>query len=345
MAVEYKDYYATLGVSKNANEDDIRKAFRKLARKYHPDVNKNPEAEAKFKEVNEAYEVLSDPEKRRKYDEVGADWKNYEAHQRARQPSAGAPFGGATNGPTPGTYSYHSVSPEHLEEMFGDSAPFSSFFESLFGNMGYAEQAESAARRGRRPRAGAQRGGPQRGQDVEARVEVPLSVAYGGATEVLQMQLPSGPRRLEVKIPAGVANGQVIRLAGQGVPGPAGNNGDLLLEVHVAPESGYERNGLDLHTRVETPLVTAMLGGEVPVSLPNGKRLMLKIPPGTQNGRVFRLREKGMPALRSGQRGNLYAEIAVHLPANLTDAQRAAFRAFADTLKQPQAGTAQMPQP
>ena len=335
MAVEYKDYYALLGVPKTASEDEIRKSFRKLARKYHPDVNKNPEAEAKFKEINEAYEVLSDPEKRRRYDEVGANRAAYEAYARRQRAgagagagAAGAPFEGYGGyGPTPGTYQYHSVSPEHLEEMFGNSSPFSSFFESLFGNMAYAEEAE-AAQRGRRRT----RGAPQRGQDVEARIQVPLSAAYSGATEVLQIQGPSGSRRIEVKIPAGVSDGQVIRLAGQGEPGPAGN-GDLLLDVQVIPERGFERQGLDLRTRVETPLATAMLGGEVPVPLPNGKRVMLKIPPETQNGRVFRLREKGMPAIRGGQRGSLYAEAVVHLPLPLTDAQRKAFQAFADTLK------------
>ncbi|HEU5441392.1 MAG TPA: DnaJ C-terminal domain-containing protein [Ktedonobacterales bacterium] len=340
MAVEYKDYYAVLGVPKTASEDEIRKAFRKLARKYHPDVSKSPEAEAKFKEINEAYEVLSDPEKRRKYDEVGADWRNYEAYQRARQargrgagssagagPFGGAPFGAYSTGPTAGTYQYHSVSPEHLEEMFGTSAPFSDFFESLFGNMGYAETAE-AAQRGRRRATGA----PARGQDVEATMQVPLSAAYTGATEVIQFTTPSGPRRLEVKIPAGVADGQVIRLAGQGEPGPAGN-GDLLLRIQVLPDRHFERNGLDLRTRVETPLVTCMLGGEVAVPLPNGKRVMLKIPVGTQNGRVFRLRDKGMPALRGEQRGSLYAEVAVHLPTKLTDEQKRAFEAFAKTLE------------
>ncbi|HKS70528.1 MAG TPA: J domain-containing protein [Ktedonobacterales bacterium] len=335
MAVEYKDYYAILGVPKTASEDDIRKAFRKLARKYHPDVNKNPEAEAKFKEINEAYEVLSDPEKRRHYDEVGANRGAYEAYARRQRAGAGAgagaggPFGGYGGyGPTPGTYQYHSVSPEHLEEMFGSSSPFSSFFESLFGNMAYAEEAETAQRTRRRAR-----GAPQRGQDVEARIQVPFSAAYSGATEVLQIQGPSGTRRLEIKVPAGVADGQVIRLAGQGEPGPAGN-GDLLLEVHVTPDPRFERQGLDLRTRVETPLVTAMLGGEVPVALPSGKRVMLKIPPETQNGRVFRLRDQGMPSVRAGgPRGSLYAEVAVHLPLPLSDAQREAFQTFADTLK------------
>jgi DnaJ-class molecular chaperone len=330
MAVEYKDYYAILGVPKTASEDEIRKKFRKLARQYHPDVNKSPDAEAKFKEINEAYEVLSDPEKRRRYDEVGANRGAYEAYARAQRggagPGAGAPFGGY--GPTPGTYQYHSVSPEHLEEMFGSSSPFSSFFESLFGNMAYAEEAEAAQRGRRRTRAA-----PQRGQDVEAVIQVPLAVAYSGATEVLQIQGRDGPRRLEMKIPPGVASGQVIRLAGQGEPGPAGN-GDLLLEVRVMPDPRFERQGQDLRTRVEMPLVTAMLGGEVAVPLPDGKRVVLKIPPETQNGRVFRLRDKGMPAIRAGgQRGNLYASVVVHLPLPLTDAQRAAFQAFADTLQ------------
>jgi curved DNA-binding protein len=324
MAVDYRDYYATLGVDRTASEQDIRKAFRKLARQYHPDVNPdNKAAEAKFKEINEAYEVLSDPEKRRRYDELGAHWKDYEQWQRAGgagTPPYGAGYGG-------GRVEYHSVDPEHLEDLFGTQAPFSSFFETFFGSQ--PDEAPWQERRHGRPRPRA----PRRGADYEAALDISLADAYRGTTQVLQFQMADGAtKRLEVKIPAGVEDGAVIRLAGQGAEGPAGR-GDLLVHIHVRPDPRFERHDLDLRTHVEVPLVTAVLGGEAPVPLPDGGRVLLTIPPETQNGRVFRLRGKGMPRRRGEQRGNLYAEAVVLLPTHLTDAQKEAFRAFADTLK------------
>jgi DnaJ-class molecular chaperone len=337
MAVEYKDYYTTLGVKRGASQDEIRKVYRKLARQYHPDVNpNNPAAEEKFKEVNEAYEVLSDPEKRKKYDELGAHWKEYEQWQRAggrgeppygaQGPFAGArPFGGGS-----GQYQYYSVSPEHLEDILGGQSPFSDFFTQFFGGRGGMGGVGGmpGARGGVRVRAAR----PQRGESYEATLEIPLADAYDGATRVLQLQGPDGqPKRLEVKIPAGIAEGQTIRLAGQGAPGPAGP-GDLLVHVHILPDPRFERAGVDLRERVAVPLVIAVLGGEAPAPLPNGKRVMLTIPAGTQNGRVFRLRGKGMPRLTTTERGNLYAEVAVELPGRLTPEQRAAFETFARTL-------------
>jgi curved DNA-binding protein len=345
MAVEYKDYYATLGVKRDASQDAIRKAYRKLARQYHPDVNPNNKgAEEKFKEVNEAYEVLSDPEKRKKYDELGAHWKDYEQWQRAGgrgEPPFGAqgPFAGGRAG-AGGQYQTYSVNPEHLEEIFGGQSPFSDFFTQFFGGgvgaapgmggmggMGGVGGMPGAERRGR-----ARTARPQKGESYEASLEIPLADAYDGATRVLQFQGPEGqPKRLEVKIPAGIADGQTIRLAGQGAPGPAGN-GDLLVHVHILPDARFERQGVDLRERIEVPLTVAVLGGEAPVPLPDGKRVLLTVPAGTQNGKVFRLRGKGMPRVGTSERGNLYAEVSVHLPTALTPEQTAAFEAFARTL-------------
>lgn len=330
MAVEYKDYYAILGVDRTASEDDIRKAFRKLARKYHPDVNpNNPEAEAKFKEINEAYEVLSDPKKREKYNELGAHWRDYEQWQRAGGQGAPAGARGYAGGPYQ-QYEYHSFDPEHLEDLFGTQSPFSDFFYTFFEGGPVNFQQGPAQTRARRP---AQRA-PRRGANWEAHVEVPLSAAYDGATERLEFQTPEGThKRLEVKIPAGIEDGKVIRLAGQGGEGPAGR-GDLLVRVHILPHPPFERQGADLRTRIEVPLTVAVLGGEAPVPLPNGKRVMLTIPAETQSGRVFRLRGKGMPRLNHPEeRGSLYAEVLVRLPTHLTPQQREAFEAFARSLE------------
>jgi curved DNA-binding protein len=336
MAVEYKDYYATLGVKRDSSQDEVRKAYRKLARQYHPDVNPdNKAAEEKFKEVNEAYEVLSDPEKRKKYDELGAHWKEYEQWQRAGgrgEPPFGAqgayagagPFGGG------GQYQYYSVNPEHLEDILGGESPFSDFFTQFFGG-GLGGMAGAGVRGGPGGRVRTAR--PRRGQNYEATLDIPLADTYDGATRVLQFQGTDGqPKRLEVKIPAGIADGQTIRLAGQGAPGPAGS-GDLLVHVRILPDPRFERQGVDLRERIEVPLTVAMLGGEAPVPLPNGKRVMLTIPAGTQNGKVFRLRGKGMPRVNTTERGNLYAEVSVQLPTQLTPEQKSAFEVFAKTLE------------
>lgn len=325
MTVEFKDYDAALGVDRNASQDDIRKAFRKLARQYHPDVNKDkPGAEAKFKEINEAYEVLSDPDKRRKYDGLGANWKDYESRQRAgQQPYGQGPF-------APGHFEYYSVDPAHLEDLFGSESPFSDFFETFFGRAGGRGPAGATARRERRqtPR-------PARGPDFEYTLDVSLADVYSGATRVLQLQTPEGQlRRLAVKIPAGVEDGQTIRLGGQGGEGPAGR-GELLIRIHVLPDAHFERQGADQQSRISLPLTIAMLGGEVGVPLPTDKRVMLRIPPGTNSERVLRLRAKGLPRVGGGESGSLYADMHVHLPRQLNDEQRQAFEAFAKTLGQP----------
>ena len=323
MAVDAKDYYKILGVAKNADQKEIRQAYRKLARKHHPDVNPGDKAaEDHFKEINEANEVLSDPEKRKKYDEMNAYYQQY-----GHWPGAGnaTSAGGADGGYEGGQYQYRTVNEEDLRDIFGDQSPFSDFFGTYFGDS-YEPGGSTSTASGRRQRATV-------GQDVEATIEVSLSDAYKGTSRFFELTEPDGnTRRLEVKIPAGVDEGSRIRIAGQGVQGTTGR-GDLYLRVHLLPISAFTRDGNDLRTRVEVPLATALLGGEIHVPTPDGRRLMLRIPPETNNGRTFRLRGQGMPHLgKPEQRGDLFAEVSVVLPTHLTDEQRHLFESFARSL-------------
>lgn len=323
MAVDYKDYYAILGVDKNASQKDIQKAYRKLARTYHPDVNPgDTAAEEKFKEINEAKEVLSDPEKRKEYDELSRYYQQY-----GHTPGAFGAQGAARGGGQHARYQYRTVNEEDLNDLFGSASPFSDFFETYFGS------GVTGAARGR-TRTASSASAPAR-QDVESDVEVTLPEAYQGATRMLGLTEPDGStRRLEVKIPAGVNDGARIRIAGQGVQG-AGGRGDLYLRVHLVPDPHFTREGTTLRTRVEVPLTVAMLGGEVQIPLPNGRRLMLRIPAGTAQGQSIRLKGKGMPVVgQPDTRGDLYAEISVVLPAHLNAEQRSLFETFARSLEQ-----------
>src|SRR5579884_3722976 len=345
--VEFRDYYATLGVKKGASDKDIRSAYRKLARELHPDLNpNNKSAEKRFKEVNEAYEVLSDPEKRKKYDQLGANWRNYEQWQRAGGARAGQPFdwadlfggGGPTSrartrtGGGPGTHTRTTVTPGDLGDLLGGGgggsgtgagSPFSDFFETFFGGIGRGGTTTTSAR----PNA------TRAGRDVDQPVDVTLEEAFNGTTRVVQVtdDRSGRTRRLEVKIPAGVSEGSRVRIAGQGGPGVLGGSaGDLYLVVHVTPSATFAREGDDLRVKVPARLTTAVLGGEVEVPTPKGGKLALKVPAGTQDGRVFRLRGQGMPRLdRPTERGDLFAEVHVQLPEQLTDRQRQLFEELA----------------
>jgi DnaJ-class molecular chaperone len=332
--MDYKDYYKILGVARGASADDIKKAFRKMARKYHPDVNPGDKrAEEKFKEINEAYEVLSDPEKRRKYDTLGPNW----------QEQFGPNFSGGRR-----TYNYSGGNGAQGAPFDFDpsGAGFSDFFEALFGRSATGSTSRSARSDIRR----------RTGDNIEQPVEVTFQEAYvGGArtfniqsTEVCPTCRGTGevagrvcgtcagqgvvPRnkRIQVKIPAGVDNGSKIRVAGEGQPGIGGGaRGDLFLVISVRPDPGYERKGDDLYTDVDVELVTAMLGGEVPVSIPDGRKLVLTIPPETQNNRSFRLAGKGMPRLRGEGNGNLYARVRVVLPTGLSPREKELFKELA----------------
>ena len=337
--MEFKDYYQVLGVSRDADEKEIKKAYRQLARKFHPDANTGePNAEDRFKEINEAYEVLKDPEKRAKYDRFGADWERYQ-HAEASEYSAGpqdfsswfsgAPGGGRVH------YEYRTT---------GDSG-FSDFFETLFGD-------QFGGRATTRERVRTQ---PQRGEDFEYPVEIPLRDAYHGTSRRFDVQIqercPScagtgmngrglcpqcggggttpKSKTIEVQIPAGVRTGSRVRVAGQGSPGRNGGpNGDIYLRITVKPDSRFELDGANLRTEINVPLYTAILGGEAVVPTVDGS-VALTIPPETQSGRVFRLRGKGMPALSGGGRGDLLARVKVELPENLTDEERELFKQLA----------------
>ncbi len=329
MAVDYKDYYKILGVEKQASQKDIQKAYRKLARKYHPDVNPGDNsAEEKFKEINEANEVLSDPEKRKQYDEMSRYYQQY-----GQWPGAAGAERTASGG---GRAQYRTMSEEDLQDLFGGASPFSDFFETYFGSGTPGAAGGRTYTTGRTPR-GAYESVPQ---DAESDVDVTLAEAYRGGTRVLELSEPGGgTRRLEVKIPAGVNDGARIRIAGQGIQGVSGR-GDLYLRVHVLPDTQFTREGTTLHTRVNVPLTAAMLGGEVLVPTPDGRRLALRIPAGTANGKSFRLRGQGMPALgQAEKRGDLYADVNVILPAQLNAEQRRLFEAFAQALDGVSEGT------
>jgi curved DNA-binding protein len=322
MAVDYKDYYKILGVSEKADQKEIRQSYRKLARQYHPDVNPNDRtAEDRFKEINEANEVLSDPEKRKKYDEMRDYYQQY-----GRWPGEAAPTGARPGtdggGFAGGNYQYRTMSEEDLSDLFGSQSPYSDFFETFFhsgsGTGGFSTRARQRQ---------------TTGEDVEATVEVTLQEAYQGATRTFELSEPDGKtRRLEVKIPAGVQDGARIRIAGQGGQGSAGR-GDIYLRVNILPDDTFTRDGTTLRTSVEVPLTVAMLGGDASVTTPDGRRLLLRIPAGTQNGRTFRLRGQGMPHLnQTDNRGDLYAEARIQLPTHLTDEQRRLFEAFARSI-------------
>lgn len=303
--MEYKDYYKILGVERNATEAELKSAFRKLALQYHPDRNPgNKQAEEKFKEINEAYEVLSDPQKRAKYEQVGDSYTSWQQHGTpgsfnwndwvASQQSRGG--GGVT-------YEYGD-----LEDILGGGG-FSDFFQAIFGGMG------------------GRQGATRQAQPVQYQQDVQISFdeAYRGAERTVQVD----GRRLQMKIPAGARTGTKVRMSGAGPAGPDGKPGDLFLNIEVLPDSRFERQGDDLYTEVSIDLYTAVLGGDVRVPTPEGN-VLLTVPPGTQPGQSFRLNGRGMPKLRSPQsHGDLFARIKVQIPRNLTPEQRQAFEQLA----------------
>lgn len=318
--MDFQDYYAVLGVPRTASGKDVKTAYRKLARKYHPDVNKdNKEAEAKFKLANEANEVLSDPAKRKLYDELGANWKEYENWQRAHpgeQPPPASAFGRseARTGARPGGGSeYRATREEDLSDLFGNASPYSDFFSTIFGGRG------------------AQARGPRSGRDLVQPVSITLEESLRGTTRTIELPAVGGVRRIEAKIPVGATEGTTIRLAGQGEPGSNGGPaGDLYLEVDVAVDPRFERRGTDLYEHVKVPLTTAILGGEVDVPTLTG-RVRLTLPPETEDGRVFRLRGQGLPlSTDPAQKGNLFAEVHLEIPRNLSEREKQLVRQLAE---------------
>ena len=311
--MDYKDYYKTLGVAKDASADAIKKAFRKLARKYHPDISKEADAQQRMAEVNEAYNVLSDPEKRKAYDELG-DPSQYQGAQ------------GQGFRPPPGWshQEFHFRDGDGAAGMQGED--FSSFFEELFGQ---------APRQQRRQR---QQAGPPpdaRGRDQHSVIELDVPDSYAGGTHHLQLRgvqldaqghAQETVRELQVTIPKGVREGQMIRLAGQGSPGLGGGEaGDLLLEVRFRADKRWHTEGKDVYQQLPLAPWEAALGGPVEFTTLAGP-LEINVPPGSQPGRKLRVKGKGLP---SSTPGDLYLVIQLLTPPATTDAQRAAYQALA----------------
>jgi len=318
--MQYRDYYQTLGVKKDASQDEIKKAYRKLARKYHPDVNPDdPNAEEKFKDINEAYQVLSDEEKRSKYDRFGSQWKQYqqtggrtEDFDWSQWASRGQPGG-----------RYRSVSQEEFEQMFGGGlGGFSDFFSTLFGGMAGARPSQRTAR-GTRTQA------IQRGQDIEHSVQISLEEAFNGTTRLLTFE---DGRRIEASIPPGVKTGSKIRLSGQGGDGPRGS-GDLYLKIKVASDPKFSRDGDDLKIDQPVDLFTALLGGELEVSTID-KAVKLTVPPESDSGKIFRLKGLGMPKLNNPEKhGDLFVTLQIQVPKKITAEQKKKFKELQKSVK------------
>jgi molecular chaperone DnaJ/curved DNA-binding protein len=340
--VQFKDYYSILGVDRGADEKAIKTAFRDRARKLHPDTNRDdPQAEEKFKELNEAYDVLSDKEKRQRYDMFGADWERY---QQADATTTAGPFAGTRRqAPPDGDFeAWFTGDPADGQFEYRErSGRFSEFFDLLFG--GQQGGTSRTTFRNRR----------RRGEDLEIATSVSLREAVTGATRQVTINAPdvcttchgSGLargvqcptcdgtgtvtriKRLEVTIPQGVHTGSRVRVAGQGGPGVGGGpNGDVYLAISVAPDSRFTIKGNNITTKAQVPLYTAILGGEIEVDTVES-RVAMNIPPGTQNGRTFKLRGKGLPRLgsKSGERGDFFVQTEVVIPDNLTDRERKLF--------------------
>ncbi len=302
--MDYQDYYQLLGVSKTADEKEIKKAYRTLARKYHPDLHPGDEAaEKKFKAINEAHEVLSDPEKRAQYDQFGSQWKQY-------QQGGGNPndFWGQY-----GRQRGQQINYEDLGSMFGGSGGHSSFFDMLFGQMGGAQGRRGGQARRQAPRK------------QEHTIQISLEEAFNGASRPLEWE---DGRSLTIKIPRGAATGSKLRFKGKGSGGS-----DLYITIEVRDHPRYERDGDDLYADVKVDLYTAVLGGKIEVPT-IGKTVKLTIPAGTDSGKVIRLRGLGMPSLKKGQEsGSMYAKIRVVTPKGLSDEEKALFEQLRDLNK------------
>jgi len=293
--MEFIDYYKVLGVDKNATQDDIKKAYRKLARNLHPDLNPNDkEAHKKFQQLNEANEVLSDPEKRKKYDQYGKDWQHAEQFEQARQSQQ---RGGSQRETFTGDFSDHE---------------FSDFFNSMFGNMGGGGYRQKQTK--------------FRGEDYHAELQLNLTDVYKTHQQVLTVNGKS----IRITIPAGVENGQKIKIKGHGGPGiNGGPQGDLYISFHINNNTKYKRDGNDLHTTVDLDLYTAVLGGELVIETLDGK-VKLKVRPETQNGSKIKLKGKGFPVYRKeGEFGDMIIAFHIKLPGHLTEKEKELFAELA----------------
>jgi curved DNA-binding protein len=305
--MEYKDYYKTLEVDEGAAQEAIQKAYRKLARKYHPDVNPGDEkAQIMFKDINEAYQVLSDPEARARYNRLAASWHAFNESTPSGEFDWEPWLSGIATGPG------QPDSKEILNEFAKkETTGFSAFFHVVFGGMEVGKKGDL----------------PGKGEDYHQQVEISLAEAFSGTSRILRV----GGRRLEVRIPKGAVTGTKVRVRGEGGVSPDGTTkGDLYLEIIVAPHPTFRQERQDLHLDLPVNLYTAILGGEVIVPLLQGK-IKLKIPSETQSGRVFRLKGHGLPTIKNpDQRGDLYARVMITVPENLTEEEIELFEELAD---------------
>ncbi len=303
--MEYKDYYKVLGVERKATQDEIKKTYRKLAMKYHPDQNPgNKTAEEKFKDINEAYEVLSDSKKRAHYDQLGESYNQWQSR-----------------GGNPGNFNWNDwvnqqprgrTNPVDMGEYGDVFGGFSDFFSAIFG--GAPGGTRTASRQ------------PARMQVIEQKVEITLEEAYRGTERLFQI----GDKRIEVKIPAGATTGTKVRMAGAVPSSMGGQKGDLHLVVEVLPHSRYKVDGANLSTEIKIDLYTAVLGGSTNVSTLSGE-VRLTIPAGTQAEQKIRLTGRGLPKLKEPKAfGDLYAIVKVDLPKKLNDKQRKLFEQLRD---------------
>jgi curved DNA-binding protein len=291
--MDFVDYYKILGVDKSASAKEIKAAYRKMARKVHPDLNPNDkDAKRNFQQINEANEVLSDPEKRKKYDQYGKDWQHAEEFEKQKQ------YQGQQAGSRGSRYSG--------SESSGSGGDFSDFFESMFGGSGGG--------RGRQAK--------YRGEDFNAELQLNLIDAY----ETHQQTLTVNGKKIRITIPAGIENGQIIKIPGHGGPGVNGGpNGDLYIEFSIANHSIFKRLGNNLYATVDLDIYKAVLGGEITVDTLNGQ-VKLKVKPETQNGSKVKLKGKGFPVYKKeGQFGDLLLTFNIKVPTNLTDKQKELF--------------------
>jgi curved DNA-binding protein len=305
--MDFKDYYAVLGLARTASTKEVKQTFRRLARTCHPDVNPgDKKSEARFKDVNEAHEVLGNPASRRKYDELGANWRQYEHAQRGTSgPPRSRPWAGGRN-----------MTPEEMENLFGGQATFSDLFGTFFAG-GSGTGAHTRAERGEPPRRS------RRGRDIHYDLDMTLEDAFRGLTRRLTLPAPSGTRTVDVRIPSGVQDGSRIRVTGEGEAVSKGTFGNLFLRVRIAPHPDFELRNRDVFVKLRLPVTTAVLGGEAAVPTVSGNAVRLRIPPLTQSNQLFRLKGYGMPVPgKTSEHSDAYARIEIQLPSILSPAAR-----------------------
>lgn len=311
--MDYKDYYQILGVTKSASQEEIKKKYRKLAVKYHPDKNpENKQAEAKFQELSEAYEVLKDPEKRKKYDQLGANWKQYQnTHQGSTEGFDWSQFGGG-GASTGRSYSYQG----DPSDMFGGSAGFSDFFNSIFGNT-----AGRSSGFGRSSMS-------HKGHDYQAEMEISLEEAHHGTGRIININ----GNKIRIKTKMGAYDGQNLRIKGKGGPGNGSSDGDLYVKIKVMLHHTFQRDGNDLKRTLDIDFSDALLGGKVSVKGIDQKSYQLNLPAGTDSGKVFRLKNKGMPVYgKTGEFGDMLVTTRITVPKNISQKQKELIKSFKNT--------------